>query len=54
MSSFNPFDDIDPIETREWLESMDSVLTAQGPHRAHFLLNRIIDHARRSGAMEFR
>jgi len=50
MSSFNPFDDIDPIETREWLESMDSVLTAQGPHRAHFLLNRIIDHARRSGA----
>ena len=50
MSSFNPFDDIDPTETREWLESIDSVLTAQGPHRAHFLLNRIIDHARRSGA----
>jgi len=50
MSSFNPFDDIDPTETREWLESIDSVLTAQGPQRAHFLLNRIIDHARRSGA----
>ena len=50
MSSFNPFDDIDPIETREWLESIDSVLGAQGPERAHFLLNRMIDFARRSGA----
>ncbi len=50
MSSFNPFDDIDPIETREWLESIDSVLTAHGPGRAHFLLNRMIDFARRSGA----
>jgi len=50
MSSFNPFDDIDPVETGEWLESIDSVLTTHGPERAHFLLNRIIDHARRSGA----
>ena len=50
MSSFNPFDDIDPTETGEWLESIDSVLTQHGPQRAHFLLNRIIDHARRSGA----
>ncbi len=50
MSSFNPFDDIDPIETREWLESIDSVLGAHGPERAHFLLNRMIDYARRSGA----
>ncbi len=50
MSSFNPFDDIDPIETREWIESIDSVLTQHGPWRAHFLLNRMIDFARRSGA----
>ncbi|MDJ0793277.1 MAG: pyruvate dehydrogenase (acetyl-transferring), homodimeric type [Woeseiaceae bacterium] len=50
MSSFNPFDDIDPIETGEWLESIDSVLTQHGPERAHFLLNRMIDFARRSGA----
>ena len=50
MSSFNPFDDIDPIETGEWLESIDSVLTHHGPERAHFLLNRMIDFARRSGA----
>jgi len=50
MSSFNPFDDIDPIETTEWLESIDSVLAHQGPERAHFLLNQMIDFARRSGA----
>ena len=50
MSSFNPFDDIDPTETSEWLESIDSVLTQHGPDRAHFLLNQMIDFARRSGA----
>jgi pyruvate dehydrogenase E1 component len=50
MSKFNPFDDIDPVETGEWLESIDSVLTQHGPGRAHFLLNRMIDFARRSGA----
>ena len=50
MTSFNPFDDIDPVETGEWLESIDSVLTTHGPERAHFLLNRMIDFARRSGA----
>ena len=42
--------DIDPVETREWLESIDSVLKTEGPLRAHFLLERLIDHARRGGA----
>ncbi|WP_446830253.1 pyruvate dehydrogenase (acetyl-transferring), homodimeric type [Candidatus Foliamicus sp.] len=46
----HPFHDADPLETREWLESIDSVLRAQGPERAAFLLNRITDRARRSGA----
>ena len=50
MTNFNPFDDIDPVETGEWIESIDSVLTQHGPDRAHFLLNRMIDFARRSGA----
>jgi pyruvate dehydrogenase E1 component len=47
---FNRFDDVDPQETQEWLDSIDSVLQAYGPDRAHFLLNSMIDHARRSGA----
>ena len=50
MTTFKPYDDIDPVETGEWLESIDSVLTQHGPERAHFLLNRMIDFARRSGA----
>ena len=50
MSDFSRFDDIDPIETREWLESIDSVLNQHGPERAHYLLNQMIDFARRSGA----
>jgi pyruvate dehydrogenase E1 component len=43
-------EDIDPEETAEWLESMQSVLRVHGPERAHFLLDRVIDHARRAGA----
>jgi pyruvate dehydrogenase E1 component len=50
MSDFSRFDDIDRTETREWLESIDSVLREHGPERAHFLLNQMIDFARRSGA----
>ncbi|MFO0511844.1 MAG: pyruvate dehydrogenase (acetyl-transferring), homodimeric type [Gammaproteobacteria bacterium] len=42
--------DFDPGETREWLESIDSVLKTHGPERAHFLLERLIDHTRRAGA----
>ena len=42
--------DIDPEETLEWIESLDSVLEREGPQRAHFLLERLIDKTRRSGA----
>jgi pyruvate dehydrogenase E1 component len=43
-------EDLDPVETREWLESIDSVLKNHGPERAHYLLERLIDYTRRSGA----
>jgi pyruvate dehydrogenase E1 component len=49
MTEQSPFEDIDPIETQEWLESIDSVLRAQGPERAHFLLEKLVDFTRRSG-----
>src|SRR5436190_3707659 len=42
--------DIDPQETREWLDALDGVLEAEGPDRAHFLIEALIDKARRSGA----
>ncbi len=50
MSGPNDHHDIDPLETREWLESIDSVLRVHGGQRAHFLIDRLIDEVRRSGA----
>jgi pyruvate dehydrogenase E1 component len=50
MTQQSPFEDIDPTETQEWLESIDSVMRAQGPERAHFLLEKLVDFTRRSGA----
>jgi pyruvate dehydrogenase E1 component len=42
--------DIDPLETREWVESLEAVLEIEGPERAHFILEQLVDKARRSGA----
>jgi pyruvate dehydrogenase E1 component len=42
--------DLDPQETREWLDALDGVLAYAGPDRAHFLIEQLIDRARRSGA----
>ena len=42
--------DIDPEETQEWIESLVSVLEREGPERAHYLLEKLIDKTRRSGA----
>nr|UVT38097.1 Pyruvate dehydrogenase E1 component [uncultured bacterium] len=42
--------DIDAIETQEWLDALEAVLDREGPERAHYLLENLIDLARRSGA----
>ncbi|MEJ2213563.1 MAG: pyruvate dehydrogenase (acetyl-transferring), homodimeric type [Gammaproteobacteria bacterium] len=42
--------DIDPLETHEWLEALASVIENEGPERAHYLIEQLIDSARRSGA----
>jgi pyruvate dehydrogenase E1 component len=42
--------DHDPQETREWLAALEGVLAQEGPDRAHFLIEALIDKARRSGA----
>lgn len=38
------------LETQEWMEALEAVLDREGPERAHELLERLIDLARRSGA----
>ena len=45
-----PLPDIDPTETQEWLDALESVLTNEGTERAHYLLERLVEKARRSGA----
>lgn len=35
--------DDDPQETREWLESIESVLTTEGRPRAHYLIDQLLD-----------
>lgn len=42
--------DLDPEETREWLEALQSVLEREGPDRANYLLDRLVNEARRAGA----
>ena len=42
-------DDIDPIETDEWIDSLNSVIENDGAPRASYLLNKVIDQAYKSG-----
>jgi pyruvate dehydrogenase E1 component len=50
MTEIMKLEDVDPTETREWIESIDSILKTQGAARAHYLLEQLIDYTRRSGA----
>ncbi|QJD59025.1 pyruvate dehydrogenase (acetyl-transferring), homodimeric type [Pseudomonas sp. gcc21] len=43
--------DIDPLETQEWLDSLESVLDAEGEDRAHYLITRMEELATRSGTL---
>jgi pyruvate dehydrogenase E1 component len=45
----NEHPDQDPQETREWLDALDSVIEKEGTERAHYLIQRMIDEARRAG-----
>ncbi|QFY41539.1 pyruvate dehydrogenase (acetyl-transferring), homodimeric type [Candidatus Methylospira mobilis] len=46
----NGNDDIDSMETREWLDALEAVIEAEGIERAHYIIERLVDKARRSGA----
>ncbi len=41
--------DMDEVETREWLDSLEAVIEREGPERAQFLLEKLIDKTRRTG-----
>jgi len=42
--------DIDPLETQEWLESLSSVLETDGNQRAQFLIKQLIEHSYKEGS----
>jgi len=46
----DPSLDSDELETQEWIEALNSVIDAEGSERAHFLIEMMIDQARRSGS----
>ena len=48
--SIHQLPDVDPLETTEWLESLDSVIAVKGKARAHYLLARLMERAREQGS----
>src|ERR1700694_2878898 len=42
--------DVAPQETQEWRDAIDGVIDHEGPDRAHFLIEQVIDKSRRRGA----
>lgn len=40
--------DTDPVETQEWLDSLDSVVDGHGPNRARYLLARLLERAQQT------
>ncbi len=50
IQNLNLAHDADPDETREWLEALQAVISTEGIERAHFLIENLVDQARRAGA----
>ena len=40
--------DKDTQETREWMDALSAVIESEGPERAHFLLEQLLEHARQN------
>ncbi|MGB6853123.1 MAG: pyruvate dehydrogenase (acetyl-transferring), homodimeric type [Thermoanaerobaculia bacterium] len=41
---------MDPQETQEWKDALEEVVERDGPERAHYLIESLVEKARRSGA----
>ena len=49
MTEQHILEDIDPIETKEWVDALESVLREEGPDRAQYILNRLTNEASKAG-----
>lgn len=43
------FNDVDPIETRDWLQAIESVIREEGVERAQYLIDQVLNSARQGG-----
>ncbi|WMQ74357.1 MAG: Pyruvate dehydrogenase E1 component [Sodalis sp.] len=43
------YNDVDPIETRDWLQAIESVIREEGIERAQFLIDQVLNEARKGG-----
>lgn len=41
--------DVDPIETRDWLQAIESVIREEGVERAQYLIDQVLGEARKGG-----
>jgi pyruvate dehydrogenase E1 component len=48
----NGSQDIDPIETKEWIDALNGVIQQEGVDRAAFLIDEQISHARVNGVVQ--
>ena len=49
MSNKQFEEDVDPLETEEWISAFESILENEGSDRARFILRRLTENARLSG-----
>lgn len=49
MAADNKQSDIDPVETQEWLDALETVIKTDGKERAKFLIQRMVDQAHQQG-----
>ena len=47
-------EDLDPAETREWVDALDSVMAFEGADRTFFLLDEVIAEARQKACIRSR
>jgi pyruvate dehydrogenase E1 component len=45
--------DIDPIETQEWLEAINSVIEEEGVERASYILSKLANKLNQEGSDTF-
>ena len=41
--------DIDPLETKDWIESLSALIEEKGNDRAHYIIEKLINYSRVSG-----